>query len=129
MDLHEDLAKGHFGINTTIKKILASCYWWPAFYKDIIEMYQTCDICQWLGPIWWNGKTPLKQVMAFEPFIKWSLNFMGLIKLAAIYTCNPYIVGTTNYTNKWIEVKTLRNNTTQNIGMNTLLLILDAQFI
>jgi hypothetical protein len=46
MDLHEGLDKGHFGINITIKEILASCYLWPTFYKDIIEMYQTCDICQ-----------------------------------------------------------------------------------
>jgi hypothetical protein len=38
--------------------------------------------------------------MAFEPFMKWGLDFMGLIKLVARHIGNQYIIATTNYTTK-----------------------------
>jgi hypothetical protein len=44
-DFHEGLIGGHFGINTTVRKVLASSYWWSMLNKDV-EMCQTCDICQ-----------------------------------------------------------------------------------
>jgi hypothetical protein len=37
-ELHEGLAKGHFSINTTIKKILTLGYWWLTLNKDVIKM-------------------------------------------------------------------------------------------
>jgi hypothetical protein len=43
INFHEGLVKGRFGINTIVKKILASGYWWPTLNKNVIEI--TCDIC------------------------------------------------------------------------------------
>ncbi len=48
--------------------------------------------------------------MAFEPFMKWGLGFMGLVKSTARYIGNQYIIIVTNYTNKWVETKTFPNN-------------------
>ncbi len=31
------IAKGHFGFNTIIKKILASCYRWPHFMRTLLK--------------------------------------------------------------------------------------------
>jgi hypothetical protein len=41
-----------YGMNTTIKKILSSYYWWPTMHKDVVELCQNCDICQRLKSIW-----------------------------------------------------------------------------
>ncbi len=44
IDFHEGPTKGRFGINTTVKKILAFGYWWPTLNKFFVKI--TCDICQ-----------------------------------------------------------------------------------
>jgi len=49
--------------------------------------------------------------MAFEPFMQWGFDFMGLVKLVVRYTGNQYIIVTTDYTTKWVKAKTLRDNT------------------
>jgi len=48
--------------------------------------------------------------MAFEPFMKWGLDFMGPAKLATRYTKNQYIIIQINYTIKWVEAKALQDN-------------------
>jgi hypothetical protein len=54
--------------------------------------------------------------MAFEPFMKWGLDFMGIVKLTSRYTRNQYIIVAINYTTKWLEVKALCSNMTKSIA-------------
>jgi len=52
--------------------------------------------------------------MAFEPFMKWGFDFMGPVKPTTSYIGNQYIMITINYIIKWVEVKSLHDNTIKN---------------
>ncbi len=47
--------------------------------------------------------------MAFEPFMKWGFDFMGLVKPTTRYTGNQYIIVSTDYITKWVESKASRD--------------------
>ncbi len=128
-DFHERLVGGHFGININVRKVLSLGYWWPTMHKDV-ELCENYDIYQHLEPIWRSGKRPFKLIMAFEPFMKWSLDFMGLVKPTTRNIGNQYIIIVTNYTTKWVEAKhfkTIWLKAPLNLFMNKLLFALVSQ--
>ena len=54
---------------------------------------------------------PHQPVLPLKPFQKWGLDFVGPFKLPAMRTRNRYIIVTTDYCTKWVEVKALRDHT------------------
>jgi hypothetical protein len=55
-------------------------YWWLTTYKDVHEYYRSCDACQRTRGLTTQSLVKLVTSLLEEPFMKWGLDFVGLIK-------------------------------------------------
>jgi hypothetical protein len=76
-------------------------------YKDVRDYCRSCDVCQRIGGLTIQSLAKLVTSLLEEPFMKWGLDFVGLIKPSRRYIGNKHIFITTNYVTKCVETRTL----------------------
>jgi hypothetical protein len=45
-ELHDCLARGHFGGDTIANKVLYVGFYWPTLFKDVHSYARKCQVCQ-----------------------------------------------------------------------------------
>jgi hypothetical protein len=99
---------GHFVVYIVTKKILGARYWWPTLFMDIHELCKS-DSYQKIGGLKTKSFAKLVITLLEEPFIKWGLDFIGLIKLVGRLTRNIYILVAIDYATKFCKRKGIQN--------------------
>jgi hypothetical protein len=88
---------------TTTYKILRAKYYWPTLFTEVCRKIRACIKCQkFLGKQQLKS-LPLNPMVASGPFQKWGLDFIGEIHPPSCGH-HRWILTTTDYFTKWIEV-------------------------
>ncbi len=94
----------------------------------VYEYFRTCAQCQRTSNLLIQNLAKLVTTLPKEPFQKWGLDFIGLVKFASILSRKQYILVATEYATKWVEAQAFHTNTVGIIGfyVNTFLQDLDV---
>jgi hypothetical protein len=84
--LNEGPLGGHFATEIMQRKMLDVRYWWPTLSINVNDYYRSYDACQRTRGLAIQSLAKLVINLLEEPFIKWGLDFVGLIKPIGIYT-------------------------------------------
>ena len=101
--LHDGHPGGHFGIDSTVKKIMDTGYWWPTMHRDVKLYVQACDPCQRSGRPAKSHHWPLTPIMPLAPGEKWGIDFVGPVNPTSYPGRNKYIILATDYATKFVE--------------------------
>jgi hypothetical protein len=101
---------GHHFWKSTAYKILRVGYYWPSLFSDVCAKVRACEKCQRFAGKQKLKSLPLKPVKVSTPFQQWALDFIGEIHPPSSGQ-HRWILTTTDYFMKWIEVIPTRRET------------------
>ncbi|GKC55800.1 reverse transcriptase domain-containing protein [Tanacetum coccineum] len=104
---HHGPTGGHYGPNTTAKKVLDSGFYWPTIIKEAHTQVRLCEACQKTGNISKRDEMPLNNIQVCEIFDIWGIDFMGPFSKSYKF---GYILVAVNYVSKWAEAQALPKN-------------------
>ncbi|GJV89791.1 reverse transcriptase domain-containing protein [Tanacetum coccineum] len=104
---HHGPTGGHYGPNTTAKKVLDSGFYWPTIIKEAHTQVRLCEACQKTGNISKRDEMPLNSIQVCEIFDIWGIDFMGPFPKSYKF---EYILVAVDYVSKWAEAQALPTN-------------------
>ncbi|GJS07642.1 reverse transcriptase domain-containing protein [Tanacetum coccineum] len=72
---HHGPTGGHYGPNTTAKKVLDSGFYWPTIIKEAHTQVRLCEACQKTGNISKRDEMPLNSIQVRKIFDIWGIDF------------------------------------------------------
>ncbi|GJU36569.1 reverse transcriptase domain-containing protein [Tanacetum coccineum] len=97
---HHGPTGGHYGPNTTAKKVLDSGFYWLTIIKEAHTQVRLCEARQKTRNISKCDEMPLKSIQVCEIFDIWGIDFMGPIPKSYKF---EYILVAVDYVSKWAE--------------------------
>ncbi|GKB32064.1 DNA-directed DNA polymerase [Tanacetum coccineum] len=97
---HHGPTGGHYGPNTTAKKVLDSGFYWPTIIKEAHTLVRLCEACQKTRNISKRDEMPLSSIQVCEIFDIWGIEFMGPFLKSFKF---EYILVAVDYVSKWAE--------------------------
>ncbi|GKE02610.1 reverse transcriptase domain-containing protein [Tanacetum coccineum] len=104
---HHEPTGGHYGPNTTAKKVLDLVFYWPTIIKEAHTQVRMCEDCQKTGNISKRNAMPLKNIQVCEIFDIWGIDFMGPFPKSYKF---EYILVVIDYVSKRAEAQALPIN-------------------
>ncbi|GJW45760.1 reverse transcriptase domain-containing protein [Tanacetum coccineum] len=104
---HHRLTGGHYGPNTTAKKVLDSGFYWPTIIKEAHTQVRLCKACQKTRNISKHDEMPLNNIQVCEIFDIWGIDFMGPFPKSYKF---EYILVAVDYVSKWAEAQAVPTN-------------------
>ena len=99
---HKGPAGGHYGADTTSRKVFEAGFYWPSIFRDAASFVKKCDACQRSGNISSRNQMPLNSIIICEVFDVWGIDFMGPFTPSG-KKC--YILVAVDYVSKWVEAE------------------------
>ncbi|GKD58250.1 reverse transcriptase domain-containing protein, partial [Tanacetum coccineum] len=104
---HHGPIGGHYGPNTTAKKVLDSGFYRPTIIKEAHTQVRLCKACQKTGNISKRDEIPLNNIQVCEIFDIRGIDFMGPFLKSYKF---DYILVAVDYVSKWAEAQALPTN-------------------
>ncbi|GJW40067.1 reverse transcriptase domain-containing protein [Tanacetum coccineum] len=98
---------GNYRPNTTAKKVLDSCFYWPTINKEAHTLVHLCKACQKVGNISKRNEMPLNNIQVCEIFDIWGIDYMGPFPKSYKF---EYILVAVDYVSRWAEAQALPTN-------------------
>ncbi|GLJ26651.1 hypothetical protein SUGI_0518290 [Cryptomeria japonica] len=113
-EVHEGICGTHSSGPSLAKKLLRNGYYWPSMEKDSYYFVRKCKKCQVHGDLIHAPAQELQPITTPWPFCQWGLDLVGKIHPSSS-NGHKFIITTTEYFTKWIEVVPLTQVTNKQI--------------
>ena len=110
-ELHGHPSSGHFGLQRTLQRAKATCYW-PFMYKDISDHCSTCVACESLRAPNPKHQAPLQNIVTDHPL---QLVFADIAELPTSRRGYRYILVLVDHFSKYINIYPMKDQTAQTV--------------